>query len=445
MNLKKLSLAAALSIGILTVNGIANAACPVNTPCPQQAACPVQVSMCPTCHMNPCTCAQRISMCPTCHLNPCTCAVPYVAPCNPCDAQISAMLPNCAPNAKVFERQAFAFPNIGRSSVVMPKGTGLVQIGGSQEAIALGNSCPTGLSAAPEMGGALTLYPKNITGAAAPFGAVCPKQVMQGTDISRCNIPNATSILQSNYFNSMSTGAALPIGQCAPFASPCSPCGGAAELIQPLAPACGPCGAAAPLNLFGNNIGAAAQLGGCPIPIETSSGLQFQKTSLIPVVTSPCETGAACPVADQYPDVSSNTPSGCDINAETCQGVLAGYPDRYYKPCDSLKRSELAAAIVAGFDLKGVPAFSEQIFNDVSTCHWANAVIDKVYNRGIMTGNSCNKFRPEEAATNAETLSALAKLIPATMAPCDIQSVLSAYSDSSALPEWSKNFCCKSS
>jgi hypothetical protein len=130
--------------------------------------------------------------------------------------------------------------------------------------------------------------------------------------------------------------------------------------------------------------------------------------------------------------------SGCDINTETCQGVLAGYPDRYYKPCQPLKRSELAAAIVAGFDLKGVPAFSQQIFNDVSVCHWANAVIDKVYNRGIMTGNSCNKFRPEEAATNAETLSALAKLVPANMAPCDIQSVLSAYADSGAVPEWAK-------
>ena len=440
MNLKKLSLAAALSIGILTVNGIANAAsCPAGVPCPApQAMAPAQVTMCPTCHMNPCTCAQRVTMCPTCHANPCTCAVP----CNPCDAAVSATLPNCAPNAKTLERQAFAFPSIGHSSVVIPKGNGLVQIGGSQEAIALGNACPSGLSAAPEFGNALTLYPKNMAGGAAPFGAVCPNQIMQGTDISRCNIPNATSILQSNYFNNMSTGAALPIGGCAPMVAPaCGPCGAAAP-FSPCEPVCSPCGAAAPLSLLGAPMGAAAQLGGCPIPIQTSSGLQFQKTDYIQV---PCGAAApCCPVGDQYPDVSSNTPDGCDINNETCQGVLAGYPDRYYKPCQPLKRSELAAAIVAGFDLKGVPAFSEQIFNDVSTCHWANAVIDKVYNRGIMTGNSCNRFRPEEAATNAETLSALAKLIPANVAPCDIQSVLAAYPDAGSVPEWAKSSVAKS-
>jgi len=428
MNFKKLSLAAALSIGILTVNGIANAAsCPVNAPCPvMQSACPVQTTLCPTCHANPCTCQVMIPQC------------------NPCDSQISAALPNCHPNAKTLERQAFAFPSIGHSSVVIPKGNGLVQIGGSQEAIAMGNSCPTGLSAAPEMGGALTLYPKNLTGAAAPFSPVCPNQVMQGTDVLRCNIPNATSVLQSNYFNSLSTGAAVSLDPCA---SVCSPCGAAAPINPCASGCCDPCPSVVPFSPCESqcaplsscspcSTGAAAQLSGCPIPIQTSSGLQFQKTEYISV---PCGAAApCCPVGDQYPDVSSNSPAGCDINSETCQGVLAGYPDKYYKPCQPLKRSELAAAIVAGFDLKGVPAFSEQIFSDVSTCHWANAVIDKVYNRGIMTGNSCNRFRPEESATNAETLSALAKLIPANAAPCDIQSVLAAYPDSCALPEWSK-------
>lgn len=425
MSLKKLSLAAALSIGVLTINGIANAACPcAPAPCPVACpAAPVQVSLCPTCHMNPCTCVQA---CPTCHMNPCSCAQ-SCAPCNPCDSQISAMLPNCHPNAQVLERQAFAFPSIGHSSVVIPKGSNLVQIGGSQEAIALGSACcPSGLTAAAEMGGALTLFPKNMTGAAAPFSPICPKQVMQGTDILRCNIPNSTRILQSSYFNGLGTGAACPVEPCNPCAPACAPaCNPCASSC---APACDPC-----------LTGAAAQLKGCPIPIETSSGLQTQKMELIPVApcAAPC-TGAACPVGDQYPDVSSNSAQGCDINHETCQGVLAGYPDKYYKPCQPLLRSELAAAIVSGFDLKSVPALPQQIFCDVPPCHWANAAIDKVYNKGIMTGNSCNRFRPEEAATNAETLSALAKLIPADMAPCDIQSVLQAYSDSGTLPAWSK-------
>ena len=422
MNFKKLSLAAALSIGILTVNGIANAACPVAQQLiPIQPAVPIVQTAVP------------VQLCPRCHVNPCTCQA-VVPQYNACDAQISAALPNTHPHAKTFERQAFAFPSLGNSSIVMPKGSELIQIGGHQEAIALNDTYPSGLVAAPEYGGALTLFPKNVTGAAAPFGAVCPNQIIQGTDISRCNIPNSTSILQSNYLNSLQTGAAVPI---APFSGASailqpSVSGFAAPIVQQQLPS----GFAAPLSPFNSFNGAAAQLRGCPIPIETSSGLQFQKTELIPV--APISTGAACPVGDQYPDVSANTPSGCDINTETCQGVLAGYPDKYYKPNDSLKRSELAAAIVAGFDLRNVPAYSKQIFSDVSLCHWAKAAIDKAYNRGIITGNTCNKFRPEESATNAETLSALAKLIPASAAPCDIQSVLAAYPDSNEVPDWAK-------
>lgn len=438
MNLKKLSLAAAVSIGVLSLNGLANAACPV---CPQSQMIPQE------------PCAVQQTICQTCHQCPCTC-VPVK--CDP----ISTCLPNCHPNAQVLRRQAFAFPNIGSSTVVMPKGKGLLQIGGDQEAIALGNSCPSGLTAAPELGGALTLYPKNagMTGAACGIIPVCPSQVMQGTDIGRCSIPNVTNVLQSAAYcgcNPCATGGAAmipvsPCSPCAPSCNPCDPCQstvkcdpctGAAAPISPCAPcdpcapapcapSCNPCSSCDPCST-----GAAAQLSGCPIPIQTSSGLEVQKTVMVPCEV-PCPTGCACPVDSQFPDVSNSMYAGCDINKLASVGILAGYPDRTYKPNLPIIRSELASAMVSALELENIPAFDQQIFKDVSTSHWANADIDKAYNRGIMAGYPNDSFRPNEAVTRAEALTAMAKVIPGDMSTCDAQNILKSYPDANELQSW---------
>lgn len=402
MSLKKLSLAAALSIGILTVNGIANAACPV---CPQQemipqeSACPVQTTLCPTCKQDPCTCKPA---CP--------------APCAPCvSSPISATVPNCNANAKVIQRQAFAYPTIGHSSVVMPRGKTLTQIGGDQESIAA-SQCGSGLTAAPESCWPLTLYPKHMTGAACGIVPVCPNQVTQGTDILRCNMPNSTGIFQST-------------GGAAPFASPCSApcptssCDPCQSNIQ-----CSPC-----------QTGAAAQLQGCPIPIQTSSGLEIQKTIMVPGAAAPCPapTGCACPVGNQYPDVSNNMYAGCDINTLTSHGVLAGYPDRMYKPNLPILRSEFASAMVAGLELQNVPDFGQKmVFKDVPNSFWAKSNIDKAYNRGIMTGYPNDSFKPKNPVSRAEALSTMAKVLPGTMTACDAQGILKAYPDANELPSW---------
>ncbi len=407
--LKKLSLAAALSIGLMTVSGIANAACPV---CPQQSMipqepCPIQQTICPSCQQTPCACPVQ---------------------CNPCASSISACCPNYNPDAQILKRQVYAYPSIGGSSVVMPKGVGLLQIGGGEEAIATGNCVPSSLTAAPEFGRALTLYPKEMTGGACGINPVCPKQVMQGTDILRCNMPNSTGILQSAYWGENMMGAAAPISSCDPCQSliPCCPTGAAA----PCDP-CAPCGAE-------------AQLQGCPIPIQTSSGIQVQKTTFVPCETPVCPsgtvpicpTGAACPVNEQFPDVSNNMFAGCDINKLASAGVLVGYPDRTYKPNLPILRSEFASAMVAGLQLENVPAFDQQIFKDVSTRHWANSDIDKAYNRGIMAGYPDDSFKPNKSVSRAEALASMAKVIPGCMSTADAENTLKAYPDANELPGW---------
>jgi hypothetical protein len=427
MSLKKLSLAAAISIGILSVNGIAKAAdpCPVQPTAPQ-AACPVQQTMCDQCHRDPCECKPSKTTCDPCQQTQGTMTNPVNASC-----------PNCHPDAKVLERQAFAFPTIGRSTVVMPKGQGLLQIGGEQESVALGNQYPSGLTAAPEMGGALTVYPKNVTGAASAIAPVCPNQIMQGTDILRCNLPNSARALESSFLNYGSpVGAAVPIQPSASSSSQIAPA--SCDPCQPLPMSANPCDPCQPVPMSANpcdpcSTGAATQLKGSPIPIQTSSSIDLQKTVYVPVPTG-AAAPVGCPVGEQYPDVSNNIYAGCDINTLTTQGVLAGYPDRYYKPVQPLLRSELASAIVEGMNLESVPGFNKQVFKDVPNNHWAKSKIDKIYNRGIMTGNASNNFRPQQAATKAEAMSALAKFLPSSSV--DPKAVLGAYPDAAEIPSW---------
>lgn len=230
MSLKKLSLAAAVSIGVLSINGLANAGpcpvCPQQTMIPQEPCCPQVQTVCPTCKVNPCACP---------------CEPAQLVQCEP----VEACLPNCHPNAEILKRQAFAFPSIGSSSVVMPKGKGLLQIGGEEEAVAAGNYSTSGLTAFPERGQVLTLYPKGApVGAACGIVPVCPVEIMQGVDIGRCAIPNSTGILQSAAYcgcDPCSTGGAVAIPVCV---DPCNPC---PQPCQPCNP-CNPCQTCVPCN-----------------------------------------------------------------------------------------------------------------------------------------------------------------------------------------------------
>lgn len=413
MNFKKLTLAVVLSIGIISVGNIAKAdetggACPLNQPA----------------QMNPCEPCQKEMPVPAC---PAPCAPKAVSAC-----PIEGTCPNCAPDAKVIRRQAYAFPSIGGSSVVYPRGESIVQIGGEEEPIAVGTATASGLTAMSQYGGALTLMPNgSIGGGASPLYPVCPKQVTQGLQIQRCNIPGAQQVFQSAYNAPYMTGGAFPIaGACGtPGCCPTNPCDrckklqcptGAAVPINPLNPCspCGPCGSDA--------------LQGHPRTIQTSSGLQIQQTMLVPGAPL---TGAACPVSNQFPDVNNNMLAGCDINSLACQGVLVGYPDRTYKPELPILRDEFAAAITSALELQNVPDFKQQIFKDVSTHHWANSAIDKAYNRGLMAGYPNDTFKPDNTVSRAEALSSMAKVLPCNSA-CDAQKIISSYSDASSVPGW---------
>lgn len=412
MNFKKLSLAAAISISMITAAGIAQSAqagtCP-QTGMQQQGTCPIkprtqtQFQMlkrtpnpCPVCPSapEPCpVCPPQQEPCPTGGASPCPiCPTePQCPPQNPCpvcpeepqcppkvtcpvcppacpeepvcpeetgaavslDNPVCATCPNVNPDAEYTHKQVYAYPSISSSSVVVPSTAKVVQIGGEAQDIAVGEP---------------VLLEEGVTGAAAP---VFTPQAVQ-----------------------VETRDGVKISKAPPCKTP-----------------------------------------GCPITIQTPCGIEVERIVQVPVE---CPTGAAAPVESQFSDVCPELWANRDINRLAMFGVVAGYPDRSFRPTLPILRSELASILVSGLNLENVQTFEDPIFNDVPESNWANNDIDKAYNKGLVAGYPDNNYRPHEAVTRAEALATMAKTLPGKLSASEAENVLGCYKDSAAIPSWAR-------
>lgn len=211
---------------------------------------------------------------------------------------------------------------------------------------------------------------------------------------------------------------------------------------------CGTCGcsgvtgAAANLPVLGKSIeeitGAAAPVAnGCAIEMQTQSGMEVLQRTVVPF--SVPITGGASPItgASSFEDVPAGYWAGCDINLLAENKVIAGYPDRTFKPNLPVSRAEIASMAVNGFNLRGCGC-PQKTFKDVPADHWANQAINTAVSNGIMEGYPNNMFKPNQPVTRAEAMVALAKGIPCDMDNCKAEQILSKFCDGNKVPAWAK-------
>ena len=176
---------------------------------------------------------------------------------------------------------------------------------------------------------------------------------------------------------------------------------------------------------------------GCPVEMQTSSGMEVIKRSVIPY--NPPITGGASPItgASSFEDVPDGFWAGCDINLLAENKVVAGYPDRTFKPNLPVTRAEIASMAVNGFNLRGCGC-PKKTFKDVPADHWANQAINTAVSNGIMDGYPNDLFKPNKPVTRAEAMATLAKGIPCEMDNCKADEILSKYCDGNKVPAWAK-------
>ncbi len=389
MTIKKLSVAAAIAVGIATCSlNQAMAACPcaqpVATPCETMpvvtgGACPCDKTPAPKCHK----CKKSFSDCDCKKETPAPCEK-KVDPCDKpdCPDEIScdepkepacAVCPQIGKPARDEMKQVYGYPNAvyGTNNYVGQPANSIL----SSETTASGISART-LSS--NVGGVTVSTDGTITGAATQMPCL-------------------------NEAPSMHNG--IPINRN--------------ERL-----------------MDGNN---------CPIDIQTENSIDALKKSFVPFTYKDYPqnysiTGAAAGMTGggcSFPDVPNGYWAACDIDKLAINDVVVGYPDGYFKPNRDISRAEFATMLVKGFNLNcDMPRAN--LFKDVPMNNWANAAIAKAVDEDLLKGYPNNTFKPNNSVSRVEALTSISKGMTCDMDKDKANQILGRYADGHTVPEWAK-------
>lgn len=172
--------------------------------------------------------------------------------------------------------------------------------------------------------------------------------------------------------------------------------------------------------------------------IQTETSKEGVRKSLVPYEIS-TPTGAAAPLVSAFEDVPAGFWAGCDINKLTENNIIAGYPDRTFKPNLPVSRAEMATLTVKGFNLLNAPDNEPtKHFKDVPKNFWANKMINKAVANGFMAGYSDTMFMPNKPVSRAEAFTILSKGINCPMDECKATEILNKYCDADKVPSWAR-------
>jgi uncharacterized lipoprotein YddW (UPF0748 family) len=127
------------------------------------------------------------------------------------------------------------------------------------------------------------------------------------------------------------------------------------------------------------------------------------------------------------------------IEALAVRRILNGYPNRTFRPDNSVTRAEFAAIIGAVFK---VPSKRQYVpFIDVPANHWAINAIQKVYETGFLIGYPDQRFRPNDRISRGDVLVAIVNgLEMAAKVEADLLSALpQIYQDAAKIASYAKN------
>ncbi len=113
-------------------------------------------------------------------------------------------------------------------------------------------------------------------------------------------------------------------------------------------------------------------------------------------------------------------------------GQLRGYPNKTFRPNNSITRAEVAAMIVATIPLNA--SGNAPSLSDISG-HWAENAIKQVAKAGFMSGYPDGTFRPNRKITRQEVIVALTNGIGANVVNT---SELNYFSDVSSIANWAR-------
>lgn len=180
----------------------------------------------------------------------------------------------------------------------------------------------------------------------------------------------------------------------------------------------------------------------CAIDIQSANSIDAVKKSFVPyeIPNQALQTtGAAANLGGcQFPDVPQGFWAACDIDKLAINDVVVGYPDGYFKPNRHISRAEFATILVKGFNMDQCAMPRSGMFKDVPMHNWANQSIAKAVDENLLKGYPDGNFRPNSPVTRVEALTSIAKGMDCDIDKCKADEILSRYADGNTIPEWAR-------
>lgn len=444
MTIKKLTVAAAIAVGIATCSfSSAMAACPVSgcNSCPTMTTAPA--CACPICGKDRATCGCQ-SQAPCCDTASSNCGCGCDSGCNnncgcvPCKPAVPACATCPSTSCKELDmKQVYAYPSaiFGTNNYTGEQSNAIYS---TETAWCLDHCDSLGLLNA----GIPVAGMGCVTGAACGCG--CNGYGSMTGAACGCGCDGGATVQRLTTCNSGCGCNSMPV-----ITGAACGCGNEAIPIT---------GCAAPLMGYGSGCGCGCTssagavvsrncncMDSCPITIQTSNSIDALKKSFVPfeakVAGTECGcgcSGAAAPLVNAFPDVPEGYWAACPIDKLAMNDVVVGYPDRTFKPGRYVSRAEFATMMVKGYNLNACGLQSKSLFKDVPKNNWANPLIAKAVEEGIMCGYPDHKFKPHQSVSRVEALTAMAHGIPCEMSCDQAKTVLSQYCDGNSVPEWAQ-------
>jgi len=89
-------------------------------------------------------------------------------------------------------------------------------------------------------------------------------------------------------------------------------------------------------------------------------------------------------------------------------GIISGYPDKTFKPDESLTRAELSAILVRAKEIEA-PEISEDPFPDLSASNWSAKFVKIATDLKLVSGYPDGTFKPGKSLTRAEGVAIISR------------------------------------
>src|SRR5512136_595138 len=93
------------------------------------------------------------------------------------------------------------------------------------------------------------------------------------------------------------------------------------------------------------------------------------------------------------------------IEGLAARGIISGFPDGTFRPSQAMTRAQFAAILMKAFQKPSKRPYTS--FADIPAKHWAAAAIKKAYETEFLSGYPDKRFRPDDSITRVQALVSL--------------------------------------